>query len=100
SAGRATAIGVRREPPRGEGGEPPRCRQGGSVTAAGTAAQPPNVGDRVTTPDGPGVVVGWHSSRTWAFGRLEQRAYLLVDLDAGSRRLYPTARLKLESPAA
>jgi hypothetical protein len=57
------------------------------------------VGARVVTADGPGVVVGWHTSRTWIFQRLEVRAYVVVDLDGGGRRLYPNAALKVEAPA-
>lgn len=48
----------------------------------------PEVGDRVHTPDGPGDVVGWHTSQTWVFGRLERRSYAIVELDDTGRRLY------------
>jgi hypothetical protein len=60
---------------------------------------PVKLDDRVTTADGPGVVIGSHVSETWVFRRLERRAYLLVELDAGGRRLYPITALAPEAPA-
>jgi hypothetical protein len=57
------------------------------------------IGQRVVTRDGPGRVIGSHVSETWVFRRLERRAYLLVDLDAGGRRLYPPTAVKPETPA-
>ena len=50
----------------------------------------PELGDRVATPIGSGVVVGWHRSATLLAGRLERRDYVFVELD-GEVRLFPAA---------
>jgi hypothetical protein len=47
----------------------------------------PELGERVRTPIGAGVVVGWHRSATWLAGRLERRDYVFVELDDGTRLL-------------
>jgi hypothetical protein len=52
----------------------------------------PQVGDRVRGPDGVvGTLVGWHESRTWIYRRVEVRTYAVVELEGGSRRLFPVA---------
>jgi hypothetical protein len=69
------------------------------MTGAADPIGEPNalIGLRVVTPDGPGAIVGEHTSRTWVFHRLEVRAYLLVDLDAGGRRLYSPGKVAEEA---
>ena len=68
---------------------------------SGREVRPPlAIGKRVVVGDAAaGRVVGWHSSRTWILGRVEVRAYVIVDLDGGGRRLVRTADLAQEPPA-